>query len=248
MKAMILAAGEGTRLRPLTLERPKPMLPIAGRPAIEYTVVWLRRHGIRDIAINLYHKPDAVRAHFGDGARFGVSIRYSVEREILGTAGGVRRLADFFDEPFVVVYGDVLTDMDLGALIDFHRARAAERPHLTLALYRAPNPAACGIIALDDAGRVTRFVEKPPPDDIFSDLANAGVQVMEPGLVSLIPPNTFYDFGHDLIPRLLAEGWPVFGMPMPPGSYLIDFGTPEQYARAQVEWPRTEVYRLAAGI
>lgn len=246
---MILAAGEGTRLRPMTLERPKPMLPVAGRPAIEYTVAWLRHHGIRDIAMNLHHKPDVVRAHFGDGARFGVHIRYSLESEILGTAGGVRRLIDFFDEPFVVVYGDVLTDVDLGALIDFHQARGARagRPHMTLLLYHAPNPESCGIIALDGEGRATRFVEKPPPDDIFSDLANAGVQIMEPGLIELIPPDTFYDFGHDLIPRLVAEGWPVFGFPMPPDAYLIDFGTPEKYARAQAEWPRTAVYRMAAG-
>lgn len=246
---MILAAGEGTRLRPLTLDRPKPMLSVAGRPAIEYTVAWLRHHGVRDIAVNLHHKPKVVMDYFGNGSRCGVRMRYSVETEILGTAGGVRKLADFFDEPFVVVYGDVLTDMDLGALIAFHRERAAlaRKPHMTLALYHAPNPAACGVIALDGAGRVTRFVEKPPPDDIFSDLANAGVQVMEPGLVDLIPPDTFYDFGHDLIPRLLAEGGPVFGMPLPANAYLIDFGTPEKYALAQAEWPRTEVYRMVVG-
>jgi NDP-sugar pyrophosphorylase family protein len=246
---MILAAGEGTRLHPLTLERPKPMLPVAGRPALEYTVAWLRRHGVRDLAVNLHHKPDAVRDYFGDGQRLGVHIRYSLEPEILGTAGGVRRLADFFDETFVVVYGDVLTDLDLSALIGFHRRRddAGGRPHLTLSLYHAPNPEACGILAVDAAGRVTRFVEKPPPDDIFSDLANAGIMIVEPGVVELIPPGVFCDFGHDLIPRMLAEGWPVHGMELPPESYLIDFGTPEKYRRVQVEWPRTEVYRMVAG-
>ena len=248
LKGMILAAGEGTRMRPLTLDRPKPMLPVAGRPAIEYTVAWLRHYGVRDIVINLYHRPDVVMAHLGDGARFGARIRYGVEGSILGTAGGVRNLAGFFDDaPFAVVYGDVLTDMDLGALIDFHRQRAAERPHLTLALYHAPNPEACGIVALDDAGRVMRFVEKPPADDIFSDLANAGVLVMEPGVIDLIPPDVFYDFGNDLIPQMLAEGWPVYGLPISPEAYLIDFGTPEKYERAQVEWPHTAVYRMVAG-
>ena len=131
MKAMILAAGEGTRLRPLTLDRPKPMLPVAGRPLLDHIIAWLRHYGITGIAMNLHHRPQVVMDHFGNGADFGVHITYSVEEEILGTAGGAKRLSAFLDETFVLVYGDVLTDFDLGALVDFHRSRPKEA-HLSM--------------------------------------------------------------------------------------------------------------------
>ena len=149
MKAMLLAAGEGTRLRPLTIDRPKPMLPLAGRPMLEYTVAWLRHHGITQIGINLHHCPEVVTDYFGDGSAFRVDIAYSVEERILGTAGGARRMSRFLDCTFVLVYGDVLTDLDLTTLVGFHRRHTAG-PHLTMTLYRVPNPSECGIVSLDE--------------------------------------------------------------------------------------------------
>ncbi len=233
MKALILAAGEGTRLRPLTRERPKPMLPVGGAPLLEHLLRLLARHGIRDIAINLHYKPDVVTGHFGDGALWGVRLTYSYEEQMLGTAGAVRRLQPFLDEPFFVLYGDVLTDLDLTALAAFHKARGAA---LTAVLYRVPRPWDCGIVALDEEGRITRFVEKPPREQVFSNLANAGIYVMAPGLIASIPPETFFDFGHDLFPRLLASGAALFGYPIGENDYVLDIGSPEKYEQAQRDW------------
>jgi len=243
LKALILAAGEGTRLRPLTLERPKPMLPVAGRPLLEHIVAWLRRHGITQLAINLHYRPEAIAQYFGDGSRFCLDITYSYEDPILGTAGAAKKLHSFLaDGPFLVVYGDVLTDLDLAALCAFHsRQLAADggRPGLTMALYHVLNPTQVGLVELDepDGGRVLRFVEKPRPEEVFTDLANAGILVVEPAILEAIPPGVFYDFGHDLFPRLLADGVPLYGWPVPPGTYLADIGSPEAYRLAQLEWP-----------
>lgn len=238
MKALILAAGEGTRLRPLTLERPKPMLPIGDRPLLEILLRLLARHGVRDVAINLHYKPDVVTAYFGDGSRWGIHLTYSYEESILGTAGAVRRLQPFFDEPFYVLYGDVLTDLDLTALAGFHRARQSL---LTAALYRVPRPWECGIVDLDCEGRIRRFVEKPPRDQVFSDLANAGIYVMEPALITHIPPDTFYDFGRDLFPRLLDLGVPMYGYPIGPADYVLDIGSPDKYEQANRDWAKGRV-------
>ncbi len=275
LKALILAAGEGTRLRPLTLERPKPMLPIGGKPLLEHLVLWLRSHGITDILINLHHKPASITDYFGDGHRFGVSITYSHEKRLLGTAGAARKLHSLLDDTFVVVYGDVFTNLNLTRVIRFHhRAGGSVRrpasvlgdthrsgwsltapdktttwfsptisahaagPFLTLSLYRVENPSACGLVELDEHGRVIRFVEKPPPDQVFTDLANAGVLVLEPGILDYIPPHTFYDFGRDLFPQLLKAGVPMFGLPLNGNEYLVDIGTPAGYARAEQTWTR----------
>ncbi|MBM4429423.1 MAG: nucleotidyltransferase family protein [Chloroflexi bacterium] len=242
-KGMILAAGEGTRLRPLTLDRPKPMLPVAGRPVLEYTIAWLRYYGITQIAINLHHCPQVVMNHFRDGSAFGVEITYSVEKAIQGTAGGVKRVARFFDGPLVLVYGDVLTDLDLKALVDFHFDRPVG-PHMSMSLYRVPNPWECGIVGLNGQGRVIRFVEKPAVEDVFSNLASAGVLVVDPELLEYVPDGCFYDFGRDLFPRLLQLGVPMYGWPLPDTAYLIDIGTLEKYARVQQEWPTLAAHRF----
>ena len=249
VKALILAAGEGTRLRPLTLERPKPMLPVAGRPLLEHIIAWLRHHGIREVAINLHYKPRTITSYFGDGSAFGVEITYSHEDRILGTAGAAWKLRDFLDppaetrdfrEPFVVVYGDVLTDLDLGALLAFHQSQASacDTSCLTMALYRVPNPTEVGLVGLADSegGRVTRFLEKPVAEEVFTDLANSGILVVEPGIVAHVPPGVFWDFGNNVFPQLLAEGVPMFGWPIPEDTYLIDIGSPESYQRVQAEW------------
>jgi NDP-sugar pyrophosphorylase family protein len=240
--AMVLAAGEGTRLRPYTLSAPKPMLPVAGRPTLEWILLWLRHYGIRDVVINLCHQPDPVRRYFGDGESLGVHLTFSVEPVILGTAGGLKRVERFFAETFVVVYGDVLTDMDLGALVAFHHA-CGDTPHVTLSLNHAPNPWECGIVAVDAGGRVTRFVEKPPRDAIFSDLTNAGILVMDPPILEHIPAEGFSDISRDLLPTLLKAEVPIFARPLLENDYLIDMGTPEKYERAQHEWPTPRTRR-----
>jgi NDP-sugar pyrophosphorylase family protein len=246
MKAMILAAGEGTRLRPHTLRMPKPMLPVAGRPTLEWIVVWLRCHGIRDIVVNLHHQPQPVLDYFGDGGRLGVNLTFSVEKEILGTAGGIKNVERLFREPFVVVYGDVLTVMDLGGLIAFHESHS-KAPHVSISLYHAPNPWECGIVAVDGNDRVTGFVEKPSRDAIFSDLTNAGVLVVDPPILEHIPPASFSDISKDLMPKLLADGVPIYAQSADENVYLIDIGTPEKYEKAQREWPTGRMERACSG-
>lgn len=241
MKALILAAGEGTRLRPLTENCPKPMLPVAGRPLLAHTVEHLVRQGFDEIAINLHHRPEAVREYFGDGSAFGAKITWSHEAQLLGTAGAARKLRAFLDRTFVVVYGDVLTDMDVRGLVGFHRAHDAA---LTLSLYRVTNPTEVGLVGTDAEGRVTRFVEKPAANDVFTDTANAGVLVCEPSVLDGIPDGAFADFGHDVLPALLEAGKPVYGVPMSDDEYLIDIGTPEKYLEAQTAW-RTREERAA---
>ncbi len=236
MKAMILAAGAGTRLRPLTDTIPKPLLPVSGRPAMEWTVLWLKRHGIASIAINLSHRPIPVIAHFEDGSKFDLKIAYSVEEDLLGTAGGVKRIQPFFDSPFVLVYGDILTDFDLQALIQFHKD-ASREPHVTLSLIRAPNPTECGVVELDGVGRIVKFVEKPKAEEVFSDLTNAGVLIFDPEILNQIPANQFYDFSNDLFPKMLSNETPIFGMLLPETDYLIDIGSHAKYAQVQSDWP-----------
>jgi mannose-1-phosphate guanylyltransferase len=244
MKAMILAAGEGSRMAPLTSTCPKPMLPVAGKPGLEWIVAWLRINGVTDVMINLHHLPEAVLTHFGDGAAFGVSIEFSREEPILGTAGGVKRVEQFFEDTVTVVYGDVLTDLDLHTLLDFHHAHGPES-HVTLSLYQTVHPTQCGIVALDETGRVKRFVEKPAADNIFSDLANAGVLIIDRPLLDYVPTEVFYDLSNDLLPLLLERGLPIYGQRLSQDTYLIDFGTPETYERVQHEWPTA---RLTAAL
>lgn len=234
MKALILAAGEGTRLRPLTLDRPKPMLPVAGEPLLAITVSILRDHGITDLAINLHHRPEAITNYFGNGVDFGVSITYSYEQQMMGTAGAAKKLEGFLNDTFFVIYGDVLTNVDYSNLIQFHRSRQSL---LTLSLYHVSNPTEVGLVGIDAHGRVTRFLEKPRPDEVFTDLANSGALICEPEVLSHVPPDTFFDFGHDLLPALLELGEPLYGLPLAPDEYLVDIGTPENYKRAQREWP-----------
>ena len=234
MKALILAAGEGTRLRPLTLDRPKPMVPIGDRPLLATTVAALRNYSVTDLAINLHYHPEAITDYFGDGRRFGVHITYSYEPELLGTAGAAKQLESFLDETFYVVYGDLLTNLDYAGLASFHRSR---RALLTLSLYRVDNPTEVGIVGLADDNRIVRFVEKPRPAEVFSDLANSGVLVCEPAILAYVPHAAFCDFGHHVLPRLLATDEPVYGLPLAAGEYLIDIGSPGKYRRAQEEWP-----------
>ena len=229
MKGMILAAGEGRRLRPLTDHTPKPMLPLAGRPLLEYTIAHLRDNGFTDLAINLHHLPAPVKHYFGDGHCWGVSLRYSVEEHLLGSAGGVKRLQSFFDDTFVVYYGDVFTRANLRPMLDLHRRAGVLA---TMGLYRVPDPWNRGIVDLDAAHMITRFVEKPPREQVFSNLANAGIYILEPEVLNYIPPEQAYDFGQDVFPDLLARGTRVAGYIIE--DMLIDIGLPEKYEQANL--------------
>ena len=239
MKALILAAGKGTRLGALTETIPKPMVPVGDRPLLDHIVDWLRLHGIRQIAMNLHHAPQVIIDHFGDGRRAGVEITYSFEQQLLGTAGAAKRLESFLNQSFVLVYGDVYTNLDLGRLMRFHqqaRVGLGQAPVMTLALYRVPNPSQCGLVDVDQHGRVLRFVEKPPPELVFTDLANAGISIVEPSVLELIPAETIYDFGHNVIPQLLSNGAVIAGQPIDGDEFLIDIGTPQGLACAQRAW------------
>jgi NDP-sugar pyrophosphorylase family protein len=228
MKALILAAGEGTRLRPLTADRPKPMLPVGGVPLIEQIISLLKRHGITEIAINLHYKPWAIVNHLGGGRRLGVRIQYSLEEQLLGSAGAAKRLDWYLNETFIVFYGDVYTNMDLAGLVAAHRKGGAS---ITMALYSVDNPTECGIVELDAQAHVRRFVEKPAPNQIFSRLANAGILVVEPHVLTRLPSNQPLDFGHDILPHMLNSGEPIVGYPIT--APLIDIGKPETYQKAQ---------------
>ena len=233
MKAMVLAAGRGTRLLPLTDTCPKPMVPIAGRPLLEHVLLLLRGHGFAEIAINLHHLPEAVRDHFGDGGRWDVELTYSMETSLLGTAGAVRRLDWYFDEPFLIYYGDHLSNVDLSSLWRSHVAGSALG---TIGLIEKPEAAASGIVELDSAGRVRRFVEKPRPEQIFAGfLINAGIYVCEPGIMDWINPSQMLDFGHDIFPLLLARQQVLMGHRL--RGQLLGTDTPERYQEAldQVE-------------
>lgn len=227
MKAMILAAGEGTRLRPLTLSLPKPMVPIVGVPLLARTLAWLSGQGVTECAINLFHRPQIIPDTFGDEFQ-GVRLHYFFEDTLRGTAGGVKAAAAIFeDAPFFVIYGDNLIHADLSRLWDFHHTSGGAG---TVALFEHPNPTAAGIVGLDDADRITRFVEKPPADQIFSTWANAGVYVLNPSVLDAIPESEPSDFGRDIFPKLLAEGQALYGTPL--GGYLQDTGTPDSYRQA----------------
>ncbi|TAK29863.1 MAG: nucleotidyltransferase family protein [Chloroflexota bacterium] len=233
MKALVLAAGEGTRLRPLTERCPKPMLPVGHKPLLEHIVDWLRRSSVQDIAINLHYLPETITRYFGDGSAFGVRITYSHEDPILGSAGAAWKLSAFLDQPFLVVYGDLLLDVDLAALVDHHRRTAAA---VTIGLKRTDDPSSNGMVDMDAAGRVLGFVEKPKSGTYRGELANAGIYVVQPEIVERIPPQRFYDFGHDLFPALLSDKVPIHATLL--NGYLLDIGTPEAYRQAQDDLSR----------
>lgn len=230
----ILAAGLGTRLRALGLDVPKVMVPIGGKPLLEHHVELFRAQGIREFIVNLHYRPEKITDYFGDGSAWGVRIVYSHEPELLGTAGGVKKMeAALRDGTFVVLYGDNLVRVELEPLVTFHRQRGAE---VTVALMRSPEPWTGGVVEADATGRVQRFVEKPPRESVASDWINAGLLVMEPTVLEAIPAGQFADFGKDILPALVASGRPVFALPV--DGYVQDVGTPERLAKARADFAR----------
>ena len=230
MKAFILAAGLGTRLRSLGLDVPKVMVPIGGKPLLEHHLELFRRQGIREFIVNLHYLPEKITDYFGDGRKFGVSITYSHEPELLGTTGAVKKMeTDLRGGSFIVFYGDNLVRVDFAPLVEFHRARQAE---VTVALFASPEPWTGGVVETDSNGRVLRFVEKPDRKQVSTNLISAGILVVEPRVLDVIPAGQFYDFGRDVFPKLLAERRPVYAME--PKAYIQDVGT-------RNDWPKHSV-------
>ncbi len=261
MKAMILAAGQGTRLRPLSYDLPKPMIPVLGKPVMAYLVEHLARHGVTDIMVNVSHLHEKIEEYFGDGQRFGVQIGYSFEGYTdangetvpvpLGSAGGMKKIQQtggFFDETTLVLCGDAIIDLDLGAALEEHRSKGAiasviakEVPWSKVSSY--------GIVVADEQGRVASFQEKPSPIRAKSNLASTGIYLMEPEVLDLIPPGTKFDIGSDLFPLLVKQCFPFFAQRR--GYNWIDIGSVSDYWQvlqgvlagdvAQMDMPGTQI-------
>jgi len=231
LKAMILAAGVGSRLDPLTRAIPKPMVPVVNRPVIEHIVLDLKKHGFTDILVNLHYLGDVIQQGLSDGSRLGVRLSYAPEDKLWGDAGSVKRSQAFFeDETFLVVGGDDISDIDLSGLMALHREKRAAS---TIATTVVDDPSQFGIVVTDEDGRITRFLEKPKGGDVFSNTANTGVYVFEPDVFDLIPPDTFWGFGNNVFPSLLAEGRPLYGFATT--AYWKDVGNLQVYRQTNFD-------------
>ncbi|NPV72620.1 MAG: NTP transferase domain-containing protein [Pelotomaculum sp.] len=230
MKAIIMAGGEGSRLRPLTCGRPKPMVPVLNRPVMAYIIDLLKQHGFYDIGVTLQYQPEAIRDHFGNGAEYGVSLRYFIEDKPLGTAGSVKNAAGFLDETFLVISGDALTDLELSRAVEFHKKQGALA---TLVLTRVNCPLEYGVVITSEEGKITRFLEKPGWGEVFSDTVNTGIYVLEPEVLDYFAPGQMFDFSKDLFPLLLREKKPLFGLVL--SGYWCDIGNLQQYIEAHYD-------------
>ncbi len=229
MKAVVMAGGEGSRLRPLTINRPKPMVPIANHPVMGHIIELLKRHNIRDIVATLQYRADDIQNYFGDGSNVGVNMFYSVEPRPLGTAGSVKFAEKQIDdgEPFLIISGDALTDVNLSEIVAFHKRVGAA---VTITLYRVPTPLEYGVIIVDADGRIERFLEKPSWGEVISDTVNTGIYVVSPEVLEEIEPGTAVDFSKDLFPQLMKRGAPLYGFIA--GGYWTDVGNIAEYLRA----------------
>ena len=226
-----MAGGEGTRLRPMTATQPKPLLPVVNQPIMEHVLRLLKRHGFCETVVTVQFLASLVRNYFGDGQEVGMSLQYATEDMPLGTAGSVKNAEDALrDEPFLVISGDALTDIDLSEMVRFHRENGAL---VTVGLTRVPNPLEFGIIIVDDDGRIQRFLEKPTWGQVFSDTVNTGIYVMEPEVLAEVPVGEMVDWSGDVFPRLLKQGAPLFGWIA--DGYWEDVGTHESYLKAQAD-------------
>jgi mannose-1-phosphate guanylyltransferase/phosphomannomutase len=230
LKAVIMAGGEGARLRPLTCDRPKPMVPICDRPMMEYITDLLVSHELRDLAVTLQYLPEKIKDHFGERSDQGANFTYFLEEEPLGTAGSVKNASSFLDETFLVISGDCLTDINLTEAIEFHRRKGTL---VTIVLTPQENPLEYGVVMVDDEGRITRFLEKPTWGEVFSDTVNTGIYILEPEVLDYIPAGKKFDFSKDLFPLLMEKGHTLFGCVLP--GYWCDIGNLEQYRYAHYD-------------
>ena len=225
MQALILAGGKGTRLRPLTVYTPKPVVPVCNRPFLLYQMDTLKRAGVTDVTLSLSYQPHKIEERLGDGSDFGVHITYTFEPQPRGTAGAYKFAADLIREPTVVFNGDIVTDLDLRAVIREHNERGAVA---TVVLAPAENPAAYGVVEAEADGRVKSFSEKPRAEEVSVNTVNAGAYILDPSVLDLIPPDESYSFEYDLFPDLLRRGERFYAH-VPDGAYWLDIGAPARY-------------------
>lgn len=230
MKAVVMAGGEGSRLRPLTIGRPKPMVPVVNQPVMGHIIELLKKHGITDIVVTLQYMADVIQDTFRDGSEYGVNIKYTIEEVPLGTAGSVKLAEEMLDETFLVISGDALTDFDLGKIIDFHRERQAIA---TLTLTRVANPLEYGVVIIGEDGRISQFQEKPSWGDVFSDTVNTGIYVLEPEIFKRFERHKVFDFSQQLFPLLLERGDPIYGFVAE--GYWSDVGSIPDYMRSNAD-------------
>src|SRR3990172_1081102 len=207
MKAVIMAGGFGTRLRPLTCNIPKPMVPMINKPMMAHIIDLLKGHGITDIVSTLFYQPETISGYFQDGHEYGVQMQYRKAEADLGTAGSVSNARDFLDERFIIISGDVLTDFDLTKAIAFHKKNKAKA---TILLTRVANPLQFGVVLAGDDGRGVRFLEKPSWGEVFSDTINTGIYILEPEVLDLVPKGEEYDFSKNLFPAMMEQEMPLF--------------------------------------
>ncbi|NJK82137.1 MAG: NTP transferase domain-containing protein [Chloroflexaceae bacterium] len=232
MKAVIMAGGGGTRLRPLTINRPKPMVSIADRQAVHHIIELLKKHGITDVIITVQYLANVIQDYYSDGSNYGVNIRYSVETTPLGTAGSVKHAAHLLDdEPFLVISGDALTDIDLSRLLAFHQRTGSKA---TLTLTQVPNPLDFGVVIVDEYHNVQQFLEKPSWGEVFSDTVNTGIYMLDPSIFEYIEPDRMVDWSRDVFPRILEDGHKIMGYIA--SGYWTDVGTIEEYMRACADY------------
>jgi len=227
MKAVVMAGGEGSRLRPLTIGRPKPMVPMVSKPVVAHILDLLKRNGITEVVLTLHFMPEAIQSYFGDGQSLGMKIHYAIEETPLGTAGSVKNAQEFLDEPFLIISGDAVTDINLKEVMAFHQQKGAEA---TLTLYRVPNPLEYGVIITDAEGLITQFLEKPSWGEVISDTVNTGIYVINPEVLDLIPAGVPTDWSKDVFPRLLEDKRPLYGF-VASGNWT-DVGDIGEYMRA----------------
>jgi len=227
MKAVVMAGGEGTRLRPLTGMRPKPMVPIVNQPVMEHILGLVKHHGMNDVVATLAFMPQVIEDYFGDGDEWDINISYAVEETPLGTAGSVKNAAEALDDTFVVISGDAITDINLTHCIDFHKANGGA---VTIALKRVPDPLEYGVVITDGDGLIERFVEKPSWGQVFSDTINTGIYVVDPLVFDYIPEGKAFDFSSELFPLLMEKGHKLYGCVV--DGYWCDVGSLESYVEA----------------
>lgn len=230
MKGIIMAGGEGSRLRPLTCDLPKPMVPVMNRPVMTYSIELLKKYGITEIGATLQYLPQAIQGYFGDGSEYGVHLHYFIEESPLGTAGSVKNAGDFLDETFIVISGDALTDINLKRAVDFHKSHGSKA---TLVLKRVEVPLEYGVVVTDEDGRISRFLEKPNWGEVFSDTVNTGIYILEPEVLNYFEAGVKFDFSQDLFPMLQKDNQPMFGYIS--NEYWCDIGNAQTYLTAHYD-------------
>lgn len=227
MKAVLMAGGEGSRLRPLTSNRPKPLVPIANIPVIEYIIKLLKEQGINDIVVTLHYLADEIITYLGDGSNYDVQLIYSIEDEPLGTAGSVKKIEKYFDDTFLIISADALTDINLNEVLNYHKSKGGLA---TIALKRVSNPIEFGVVITSDDGQIQKFVEKPSWGEVFSDTVNTGIYILEPSVLDYMEKNKIYDFSNDLFPAILDDNKNIYGYIT--DGYWCDIGNIQQYVQA----------------